>query len=79
MMSTPTPVDPTTYIKEMEDSEKDWEAAMANTERPILIQAGASWCGPCQMLKPTLLELVKSYNGAVEYLYVDVDKHGELA
>lgn len=56
MMSSKEPVDPSTYIKEMEDSSKDWEAAMATTERPVLIQAGASWCGPCQVLKPLLLE-----------------------
>lgn len=78
MMSTPTPVDTTTYIKEMKEP-KDWEDAMENVTRPILIQAGASWCGPCQHLKPLLLEAVKKHNGAIEYLYVDVDKHGELA
>ncbi len=78
MMTTPTPVDSSTYIKEMEEI-KDWEDAMENVTRPILIQAGASWCGPCQILKPLLLEAVKKHNGAVEYLYVDVDKHGELA
>jgi thiol-disulfide isomerase/thioredoxin len=41
------PVDPATYIKEMVDEQKDWDAAMDNTARPVLIQAGASWCGPC--------------------------------
>lgn len=78
-MSTPTPVDESTYIKEMEDAEKDWDTAMANRTRPVLIQAGASWCGPCQYLKPILLEEIKKFNGAVEYLYVDIDKHQQIA
>ena len=52
---------------------------MENETRPVLIQAGASWCGPCQVLKPQLLDVVKEHNGAVEYLYVDVDKHSEIA
>ncbi len=71
-------VDSSTYIKEMQDP-KDWQTAMENETRPVLIQAGASWCGPCQVLKPQLLDAVKEHNGAVEYLYVDVDKHSEIA
>ncbi len=71
-------VDPSTYIKEMKDS-KDWDAAMDNKTRPVVVQAGAEWCPPCKMLKPLLLEAVKKHNGAVEYLYIDVDKHGAVA
>jgi thioredoxin len=52
---------------------------MENKERPVLIQAGASWCQPCVMLKPILTELIKSHEGAVEYLYVDVDKNQQIA
>jgi thiol-disulfide isomerase/thioredoxin len=44
-------VDSSTYIKDMQDP-KDWQTAMENETRPVLIQAGASWCGPCQVLKP---------------------------
>ena len=65
---------PETYIKEME-SPDDWDAAMENRERPVLIQAGANWCQPCVMLKPILTELIKSHEGAVEYLFIDVDKN----
>ena len=67
------------YIKEMQDAEKDWQAAMEIVDKPVLIQAGANWCGPCQMLKPSLLEEVKKHDGAVEYLYIDIDKHQQMA
>jgi thiol-disulfide isomerase/thioredoxin len=39
------------YIKEMKTMQ-DWTDALENRSRPVLIQAGASWCGPCNMLKP---------------------------
>lgn len=31
----------------------------------------ADWCGPCQMLRPKLVEAVKSYDGDVEVMYLD--------
>jgi len=50
-----TPVDAgsqqPSYIKEMKTN-RDWQDALENRERPVLIQAGASWCGPCNILKP---------------------------
>ena len=45
------------YMKEMVDPAKDWEAAL-QSETPVLIQAGASWCGPCVQLKPLLMSQV---------------------
>jgi len=30
-------------------------------------------------LKPILLDVVKKHNGAIEYMYVDVDKHQKIA
>lgn len=73
----PTATQPS-YIKEMESS-KDWQDALENRVRPVLIQAGASWCGPCQTIKPMLIEAVTEKEGAIEYLYVDVDKHPKIA
>jgi len=71
-------LDESSYIKEMK-SDKDWQAALENRARPVLIQAGASWCNPCSVLKPMLLDVVKEHKGKVEYLYIDIDDHKELA
>lgn len=61
------------------ETSKDWQDALENRVRPVLIQAGASWCGPCQTLKPMLTEAVKAREGKIEYLYVDIDKHPKIA
>ena len=45
----------------------------------MLIQAGAAWCGPCNMIKPMLIDAVKEMEGKIEYLYVDIDKHQKIA
>ena len=44
-----------------------------------MIRAGASWCGPCITLKPMLIDAVKQHEGKLEYLYVDIDKHKNIA
>ena len=66
------------YIREMKEN-KDWQAALENRKRPVLIQAGASWCGPCNILKPMLIDAVKAHEGKLEYLYVDIDQHQNIA
>merc|ERR1719382_1524643 len=44
-----------------------------------MIQAGASWCGPCNILKPMLIDACKAHDGKMEYLYVDIDEHKQIA
>ncbi|MFK7822485.1 MAG: thioredoxin family protein [Planctomycetaceae bacterium] len=39
----------------------------------------ATWCGPCQKLKPTLHEMAKEFEGKVQFVEVDVDKSKDLA
>lgn len=39
----------------------------------------ATWCGPCQKLKPTLHEMAKEFEGKVKFVEVDVDKNSDLA
>lgn len=58
---------------------KDWQDALENRVRPVVIQAGASWCGPCQTIKPMLIESIEKREGKVEYLYVDIDEHPKIA
>ena len=48
-------------------------------DKPALIDFYASWCGPCQMLAPTLEELSEEYAGKVDIYKVDVDDERDLA
>lgn len=66
------------HIKEMK-TEKDFEDVLSNPDKATVIQAGASWCNPCQVLKPKLVEAVKKQNGAINFLYIDIDAHQGIA
>lgn len=50
-----------------------------NSEKPVLVDFFATWCGPCQMLSP-ILKKVKDFLGEdVSIIKIDVDKNQALA
>lgn len=59
----------------MNDSFKD----IINSDKPVLIDFFATWCGPCQMLSPVLKQVKDSLGDRVSIIKVDVDKNQELA
>jgi thioredoxin 1 len=56
----------------------DWDSYL-ESDIPVILQAGASWCGPCNTLKPMLTETAGQYLGKVKYVYCDVDKFPQVA
>ena len=54
-------------------------AELINSEKPVLIDFYATWCGPCQLLAPILKEVKDTLGDSITILKVDVDKNQELA
>lgn len=52
---------------------------LINTEKPLLIDFYATWCGPCQMLTPILKEVKESLGERISIIKMDVDKNQEIA
>lgn len=50
-----------------------------NTEKLVIIDFFAEWCGPCQMLSPILLKLSEEYKEKIEVYKVNVDESQECA
>lgn len=44
-----------------------------------LVDFTATWCGPCQLLKPELHKMAKDFAGKARFVEVDVDKSEDLA
>lgn len=52
---------------------------LLGTDKPVLVDFYAKWCGPCVKMKPFLEELEKEYEGIALVKRIDVDVHSELA
>ena len=52
---------------------------LIQSSKPVLVVFYAEWCGPCKIMKPTLLDVAEQIGDKAEIVKVDVDKEKELA
>ena len=64
---------------ELKLSSENFEKEVLNSEKPVLVDFYADWCGPCKMLAPVLEEVSEEYAGKVNFFNVDVDENPDLA
>ena len=50
-----------------------------NSNKPVLVDFYATWCGPCKVMGPVIEELGKELEGKARVLKVDVDKNQAVA
>ena len=61
----------------LEINSQNSETLIADS-KPVVVDFGATWCGPCQMVAPIIEELAHEYDGRVVIGKCDVDQDSDL-
>jgi thioredoxin len=66
-------------MKLQQVTEQDFESEVLVSEVPVLVEFGATWCGPCKVVEPELQALAQEYAGRAKVVAVDIDQSPYLA
>ena len=66
-------------MAELKITAANFENEVLHSDKPVLLDFYADWCGPCKMLSPILHELAEEKSGTLKVGKVNVDGQMELA
>ena len=52
---------------------------LIQSEKPVLVDFYATWCGPCKAMEPIVKEVARATEGKARVVKVDIDKRVQLA
>ena len=52
---------------------------LIQSTKPVLVDFYAEWCGPCQIMKPRILDVAERIGDDAKVIQIDIDKEKELA
>ena len=58
---------------------ENYENEVLKSDKKVLIDFYADWCGPCKMMSPIIDEIAKEINGKAKVGKINVDENQELA
>ena len=58
---------------------ENFEEEVLRSDKPVLVDFWATWCGPCRMLAPVIAQIAEEKEGVIKVGKVDVDEQPELA
>jgi thioredoxin 1 len=60
-------------------TDANFDEVVLKSDKPVLVDFWAEWCGPCRMVGPVVEELAKEFEGKAVVGKVDVDSNPEIS
>ena len=68
-----------TDIMALEITDNNFEETVLKSDKPVMVDFWAAWCGPCRMVGPIIDELSEEYAGKAVIGKVDIDSNQQYA
>ncbi len=62
-----------------EVNDSNFDEVVLKSDKPVLVDFWAEWCGPCRMIAPIMEEIAKEFAGKVVVTKCDVDENPAIA
>lgn len=63
----------------VEITDQSFQETVLNSDKPVLVDFWATWCGPCRMLGPIIEEIAADFDGKALVGKVDVDNNQQVS
>lgn len=60
-------------------TDQNFQEEVLKSDKPVLVDFWATWCGPCKIVKPVVEKLAEEFKDKVKVIEVDVDQNQQVS